>query len=59
MIIIVIVFRKIRDNREVKIKVQRKVICPECKKEIKIGIEEKELSIKNSGINFPHIFLHG
>ena len=59
MIFIVIVYGKIRDKKEVKRKIKRRVICPECKKEVKLGIEEKELSEINKFVSLPHLFLHG
>ncbi len=59
MIVIVIVFGKIRDDKEVKRKVHRKVVCPECKREVEIGIEKKMLSKIKVGVNLPHLFLHG
>jgi len=59
VIFIVIVYGKIRDKKEVKRKVRRTIICPECKKEVNLGIEEIELSKINKFLNFPHLYLHG
>lgn len=58
MIIIVVVFGKIKDVKEVKRKAQ-KVTCPMCKQVIYLGIEVNILTQVSSSIYFPHIHLHG
>ena len=55
---IVVVFGKIKDVKEVKQKAQ-KVICPFCNKVIVLGVEFNILNQPNSNIYFPHIHLHG
>ena len=58
MIIIVIVFGKIKDVKEVKRKAQ-KVTCPMCQQVIYLGVEVNILSQVSASIYFPHIHLHG
>lgn len=58
MILIVIVFGKIKDLKEVKQPVQ-KVTCPMCKQTIELGIELKMKDYVKKSIYFPHIHLHG
>ena len=58
MIIIVVVFGKIKDVKEVKQEAQ-KVTCPMCQRVILLGVEVNILDQPNSNIYFPHIHLHG
>jgi len=55
---VVIVFGKIKDGQEVK-KSAQKVICPLCRQEILIGVEFSIIKQFNSGIQIPHVHLHG
>ena len=57
--IIVVVYGKIRNIKDVKHTSKNYITCPLCHKKFTIGVEDFILKNKNKNMHLPHIHLHG